>query len=142
MRIYRYPTPRTTSLCGGSGSWKLIQGNDNLTADEKRAMSSTRSSRLNPDWVEWLMGWPVWWTDVEFKNVDGGQCAMPWLDPSDDPADWNAPLMGRLTDRREYAAHRIQTLGNGQVPLCAAVAFAYGRELLNNLHTKDEGVEQ
>ena len=85
---------------------------------------------LNPDWVEWLMGWPIWWTDVDFRNADGGQCVMPWLDLADDPAEWPTPLMQRITTRKTHRVHRIETLGNGQVPLCAAVAFIYGREIL------------
>lgn len=85
---------------------------------------------LNPDWVEWLMGWPIGWTDVDFRNADGGQCAMPWLDISDDPAEWPSPLMQRITTRKTHRVNRIETLGNGQVPLCAAVAFIYGREIL------------
>ncbi len=86
--------------------------------------------KLNPDWVEWLMGWPIGWTDVDFRNADGGQCVMPWLDLSDDPADWPTPLMQRITTRKTHRAHRIETLGNGQVPLCATVAFIYGRAIL------------
>ena len=26
---------------------------------------STESGALNPDWVEWLMGWPIGWTDLK-----------------------------------------------------------------------------
>ena len=25
----------------------------------------TQTARLNPDWVEWLMGWPIGWTDLK-----------------------------------------------------------------------------
>lgn len=25
---------------------------------------------LNPDWVEWLMGWPIGWTDLEPLAMD------------------------------------------------------------------------
>lgn len=25
----------------------------------------TQMARLNPDWVEWLMGWPIGWTDLK-----------------------------------------------------------------------------
>ena len=75
-------------------------------------------------------GLPIWWTDVNFRNADGGQCVMPWLDLADDPAEWPTPLMQRITTRKTHRVHRIETLGNGQVPLCAAVAFIYGRAIL------------
>lgn len=40
------------------------------------------------------------------------------------------PLMERITRRKTNRVHRIETLGNGQVPLCAAVAFVFGFEIL------------
>jgi hypothetical protein len=37
--------------------------------------------RLNPDWTEWLMGWPIGWTDLEpITDLD-------WRDWKTDPAD-------------------------------------------------------
>jgi hypothetical protein len=80
-------------------------------------------AQLNPEWVEWLMGWPVGWTDCE-RNEPG-----PWLDISIDPAEHpseDGARIPRVTDRREGRAARIRALGNGQVPLCAAIAFEEG----------------
>ena len=79
--------------------------------------------QLNPDWVEWLMGWPVGHSDVD--RADPG----PLLPLPDDPADLapDDPLyLPRITERRRHRTNRIRALGNGQVPLCAAVAFAEG----------------
>lgn len=80
---------------------------------------------LNPDWVEWIMGWPLGWTNIAITSG-----VFYWLDLSDDPADWTPPLMQRITTRKKHRAPRIETLGNGQVPLCAAVAFVWGFEIL------------
>ncbi len=80
---------------------------------------------LNPDWVEWLMGWPIRWTDIAITSD-----VFYWLDLSDDPANWKPPLIRRITTRKKHRAKRIETLGNGQVPLCAAVAFVWGFEIL------------
>lgn len=30
----------------------------------------TKTARLNPDWVEWLMGWPIEWTDLKPLATD------------------------------------------------------------------------
>ena len=30
---------------------------------------------LNPDWVEWLMGWPLEWTDLKPLEMDKSHCA-------------------------------------------------------------------
>jgi len=55
--VVMYPTPRsgTDTMCGGSGHKRMPQG----TALEKGR------GQLNPNWVEWLMGWPIGWTDLK-----------------------------------------------------------------------------
>ena len=58
-----WPTPRTKGMCGGSGSWDLL--NKNTTKEEARQMGAGNGGKLNPTWVEWLMGWPLGWTDLK-----------------------------------------------------------------------------
>ena len=117
-----YPTPRCTSMCGGTGSFEKVRElrrGGHITDDEAKAMINTHG-RLNPDWVEWLMGWPVGWTDADLDEP------RAWLPLPDDPADLPPSDPGhipRTTTRRENRASRIKALGNGQVPLCAAVAL-------------------
>lgn len=142
-KSHTYTTIGTKTMGGCSGSFAKLKELERigcLTPEERRAMSSHLTGgkdperadcgMLNPDWVEWLMDWPIWWTDVDFRNTDGWRCRFVWLDPADDPADWTPPLMARITTRKTHRVHRIETLGNGQVPLCAAVAFIYGRAIL------------
>ena len=91
-------------------------------------MTSTRG-QLNPDWVEWLMGWPVGHTDAERASCETDFRPLP-DDPADLPPD--SPLyLPRTTTRRQHRASRIKALGNGQVPLCAAVAFEEGLATLS-----------
>jgi hypothetical protein len=47
-------TPNTTGMDGGSNSQSV----------------STESGQLNPNWVEWLMGWPIGWTDLKQLGMD------------------------------------------------------------------------
>jgi hypothetical protein len=142
-KSHTYPTIGTKTMGGCSGSFaklKELEGIGCLTPEERRAMSSHLTGgkdperadcgMLNPDWVEWLMDWPIWWTDVDFRNTDGWRCRFVWLDPADDPAEWPTPLMERITRRKTNRVNRIETLGNGQVPLCAAIAFVFGFEIL------------
>ena len=132
------PIVGTKTMGGCSGSFaklKKLEEIWRLTPEERRAMSShltggkdpdtANCGTLNPDWVEWLMGWPLGWTDIAITSG-----VFYWLDLSDDPADWTPPLMQRITTRKKHRAHRIETLGNGQVPICAAVAFVWGFEIL------------
>lgn len=134
-----YPTVGTQTMGGCSGSFAKLKHLEEIgrqTPEECRAMSShltggkdpaqANVGLLNPDWVEWLMGWPYGWTDIDKTSLD----ELAWLDLSDDPAEWLPPLMPRITTRKEHRTKRIETLGNGQVPLCAAVAFIYGMEIL------------
>jgi len=37
------------------------------------------SGQLNPTWVEWLMGWPVGWTDLKPLETDKFPCVLPKL---------------------------------------------------------------
>lgn len=116
--VLRYPTPRINSPCGGTGAWNCIQSNPNLTDEEKRGLTSTHG-QLNPDWEEWLMAWPVGWTDLETPNI-----RLVWLDPSIDPADCGE--IPRITNRRDNRPARVKEIGNGQFPLTAAAAFHWG----------------
>lgn len=74
---------------------------------------------LNPDWEEWLMAWPVGWTDLETPNI-----RLVWLDPSIDPADYGE--IPRITNRRDNRPARVKEIGNGQFPLTVVVAFHWG----------------
>ena len=90
-------------------------------------MTSTHG-QLNPDWVEWLMGWPVGHTDAERASCEADFRPLP-DDPADLPPD-SSLYLPRTTTRRQHRVSRIKALGNGQVPLCAAVAFEEGLSTL------------
>jgi hypothetical protein len=32
--------------------------------------------KLNPEWVEWLMGWPLGWTDLKPLEMDKSHCVQ------------------------------------------------------------------
>ena len=66
--VMTWPTPRTAGMCGGSGSWDLL--NKNTTVEEARLMGAGNGGQLNPPWVEWLMGWPIGWTDLKPLGMD------------------------------------------------------------------------
>jgi DNA (cytosine-5)-methyltransferase 1 len=69
-----WPTPRTKGMCGGSGSWDLL--NKNTTKEEARQMGAGNGGKLNPMWVEWLMGWPLGWTDLKPLEMDKSHCVQ------------------------------------------------------------------
>lgn len=71
--------------------------------------------KLNPDWVEWLMGWPIGWTSIK------GITEVDWRDWSVDPADGNE--VPRVTSDNTNRVGRLKAIGNGQCPQAAALAF-------------------
>ena len=76
---------------------------------------SLEHGALNPDWVEWLMGWPRGWTNLEPLD-------SVVIDPWDaDPAEEGR--VSRITTVRKNRKNRLECTGNGQVPQCAAAAF-------------------
>jgi hypothetical protein len=75
-----WPTPRTAGMCGGTGSWDLLK--KNTTIEEARAMGAGNGGKLNPMWVEWLMGWPLGRTDLKPLAMDKSHCVRQPLGES------------------------------------------------------------
>ena len=44
--------------------------NDTLTRKVSNQEGLKTGGRLNPQWVEWLMGWPIGWTDLEGAGTE------------------------------------------------------------------------
>jgi len=63
-----WPTPTYGKLAGGTGGMQQIEAKylaGEIKTEERRAMRAGNGGRLNPMWVEWLMGFPLGWTDLE-----------------------------------------------------------------------------
>jgi hypothetical protein len=125
-----YPTP--TALHG-------LNGGSNARAALERhphASELTQYGELNPDWVEWLMCWPIGWSSTEpmepedierwllmITNHQQPGAPGPWwrTDPSEDEGVAKIP---RTTNKDSpHRVERIAALGNGQVSLVVAAAF-------------------
>jgi hypothetical protein len=68
MAVRLWPTPVTTKLAAGKRSFDEMKKwwqEGYLTEEEFRSMTAGNGGRLNPTWVEWLMGFPTGWTDLE-----------------------------------------------------------------------------
>ena len=65
--VKRWPTP-TASSWGSTGHRMILESrviDGTISAKEKQQMTSGNGGKLNPTWVEWLMGFPLGWTDLE-----------------------------------------------------------------------------
>ena len=67
-----WPTPRATE--GTSGDYQYDRGDHSkprltlkgaVKVFPAPQMPEVVGGTLNPDWVEWLMGWPIGWTACE-----------------------------------------------------------------------------
>jgi len=125
-----WPTPKSQNA-NGSG----VHGNGGLDLQTAVGKYKIRiapavseedfvqlAGSLNPDWVEWLMGWPIGWTSPAPITE------LQWLNWSVDPADMGE--ISRVAIGVKDRVNRIKALGNGQVPKCVATAW--------NLLTQEE----
>jgi hypothetical protein len=55
--VHRWPTPTSSDATGGPGHAESSTGAPNLRTEAGGA--------LNPTWVEWLMGFPLGWTECD-----------------------------------------------------------------------------
>jgi hypothetical protein len=101
-----WPTPTARD-------WRSGCASEETHARNARPLSEHVGGLLNPDWVEWLMGWPIGWT-----RLDAAPGPMP------DGAWWDTePDIPRTVPSQPHRVDRLRCLGNGQVPACAAEAF-------------------
>ena len=143
IKQWRTPTTNIGGNCSlesvgkiADGDWKRPSGSKkqlNLVDQVREPRLYPANSKienikpthqLNPDWTEWLMGWPIGWTNLKpfsakdfiewFEMVLSGN----WWDK--DPADEGK--LSRVTENKTNRSKRIKALGNGQVPLCVVTA--------------------
>jgi hypothetical protein len=101
-KIKKWPTPNARD-CTRDISPKKDRLSDIVN-------SNKQTERLNPNWVELLMGWPIGWSALEpIKNYK--KLLMNW----DNNWEKNIP---RVTHKTKNRANRLKVLGNGWVPQC------------------------
>jgi hypothetical protein len=72
-----WPTPVATEGRDNGTKWKTLAKMDKGGRIARRMASlglpetqQTERAALNPNWVEWLMGWPIGWTDLNALETD------------------------------------------------------------------------
>lgn len=116
---YTFATPGTTGMSNGTGNCQ--KANDLyqqgiISEEERRSMRAGNGGQLNPDWVEWLMGWPIGWTKLEpMQEKD-------WRDWSCDPADEPGDVP-RVANGINNRVDRLRAIGNGQCPQALVLAW-------------------
>lgn len=82
-----------------------------------------QQGQLNPDWVEWLMGFPPGWTDID-ADAEITQRDPHWWDAE--------PPIPRVAAGVAHRVGRLKCLGNAVVPAQFYPIFAAIAEIENN----------
>lgn len=110
-----YPTvldsERNYRISGDTQTAKCLSGIVRREAIEK----GHETGQLNPDWVEWLMGYPVGWTNPDFDAPARKYPGKNYLS--------NEPDILRITTAKKNRVKRIECLGNAIVPQVAFELF-------------------
>jgi len=74
--VAHWPTPRSSDHKGATSAEAMGKAaargfNPNLP---EATAASVGGGKLNPTWVEWLMGWPLGWTDLKPLETDKSPC--------------------------------------------------------------------
>ena len=83
----QWPTPCSTDYKGSGKTGDLRDRLDyaaerGATKSKQYADPPKAGGKLNPMWVEWLMGWPLGWTDLKPLETDKSHCVQPQLGDS------------------------------------------------------------
>lgn len=149
--VKMWPTPRTAGMCGGTGNWNQLKDKC-ADIDEARKMGAGNGGQLNPTWVEWILGYPLHWTEI----VDNEQVATKKIRADGDPEDEQAqdlrldlstdpmerkrieavawetePDIGRVAIGVPNRVNRLKCLGNSIVPQIAELIFTQINRLIH-----------
>lgn len=124
--VRKFPTPQASMMTEADMEQAKFAGNN----PDRPKYCDAGGGCLNPDWVEWLMGWIPGLTSLEpasrGENLWAGlwqlafvEQELGWWDI--DPAD--AGDIPRTTTKTKDRVNRLKAIGNGQVPLCMARAW-------------------
>lgn len=118
LKISQWPTPSASVIEPKSNVVKL---DGRTPQDPQVGLADKVGGRLNPDWVEWLMGWPIGWTSLEPLSPES---FARWLDATT-TGDWwlSEPDIPRVAKDVPNRVGRLKAIGNGQVSIVAAVAW-------------------
>lgn len=85
---------------------------------QSKCLNALSGGALNPEWVEWLMGWPLGWTDLGASATVRCRSALPSHSPSSPPAlDCQSVEMLTSLHSRKSKAKTAQTrAGRGAQP--------------------------
>ena len=118
--VQMLPTPTARDWKGGRKPETLKKAgrNENNSLPDKVNAQLQTTGSLNPDWVEWLMGYGQGYTDPDNKDK------FTLYSHQGFP---NEPEIARVTTENQYRKDRLKALGNSIVP---QIAYHIGNAIL------------
>ena len=125
--VRAWPTPWASDWRSGRVGEEVWERNARpLTEAAWVAEGKPAEGLLSPGFTEWLMGWPLGWTEVEGlppEYKDPEDLKRRWTEPpaplpsllDADPAPWTSEPCPRLTTNRTHRRDRLRCCGNGCV---------------------------
>ena len=128
-----WPTP--TANGSKNSTLPVSQRNRDGMAGSLLRQGHQPGETLNPEWVEWLMNWPIGWTSLDPMNAENWErwksanaayfesngAIETWC--NNDPSESQHDNVPRVTTGVSSRAERLKALGNGQFPRTAAEAW-------------------
>lgn len=99
-----FPTPTTQD---GKNNGSISQKHRNTVP-----INAIVEGLLNPDWEEWLMGYPVGWTDPDKKRIKHEYLG-------DQYTSFEPKKLPRITNKKKNRVARIESIGNAIQPQVA-----------------------
>jgi hypothetical protein len=76
-RMSKWPTPVTRDYKDSGSQEALKRARDKRDSPGLALLVGAEGGgNLNPTWVEWLMGWPIGWTDLKRLETDKSHCVQ------------------------------------------------------------------
>jgi hypothetical protein len=76
--VAMYPTPSANEDAAGTPNGKMQKMLGNSPLIRGTTPEEWNRGTLNPTWVEWLMGWPLGWTDLKPLAMDKSVSVQQW----------------------------------------------------------------
>jgi hypothetical protein len=119
-----WATPQTRdNRSGGAERWDDPNRSKNL--NDQIASVTTQNAKLNPRWVETLMGLPVGWTMPSCSHpiVSPANAVMTLSAGNAEDTTQTVHALGHIAMMTDNRTDELRLLGNGVVPATAELAF-------------------
>ena len=127
--VHQFPTPTASMVTGADFVQAKFHSSRRPSYKDSEEISQAgekdaKKKLLNPEFIEWMMGWPIGWSSIKPLS---GKNIQDWRERTGAGVWWLEETVSRLADSDKEIRKRQKAIGNGQVPGCVVAAW----ELLN-----------